>query len=72
MNLHARLSKLEAAVGTNGRLFVIERLAHESSSEAAAGIHPTEADTVIYLTRFSVGAFSDDRQRQVTAQELRA
>ena len=73
MNLHGRLARLEVAGnGPAARLFVIERLEHESNSEATAGIHPTEADTVIYLTRFSVGAFSDDRQRQVTAQELRA
>jgi hypothetical protein len=71
MSLQSRLSKLEAAGGA-GRLFVVERLEHESNSEAAAGIHPTEADTVIYLTRFSVAAFSSDRHRQVTMQELRA
>lgn len=40
--------------------------------EAAAGISPTDADTVIYLTRFSVAAFTTDRQRQVSIQELRA
>jgi len=75
MNLHGRLTKLEAASGAGDRrLLVIERLEHESNSEAeaAAGIHPTEADTVIYLTRFSMAEFSGDRPRQVIAQELRA
>jgi hypothetical protein len=75
MNLQGRLAKLEAASGVGGRrLFVIERLESETSAEAeaAAGIRPFDTNTVIYLTRFSVAAFSSNRQRVVTVQELRA
>jgi hypothetical protein len=49
-------------------------LERESTGEAegAAAIQPTDADTVILITRFALSEFSNERKRQVTVQELRA